>query len=211
MENNFVFRSIEVTGNTKEEALAKAPFTAPQNTWRNATAAFNKWKEEQTEAITDAAIKEFKRNYLTEKKIPVAYVVKQTAIKDTRKRPYKIEDVKREGPTKQGKVFQLIDVATDRVLGETKVKMVPQVDKNTGEKLLDEDGNVRMKVSSETKAAAKELAKKLIMEGGFHGRMKCRLTKQVVDGEDVVFYAEYTPSSASQVGVYEVWGLEPAE
>lgn len=207
MENNFVFRTLEVTGNTKEEALESAPFNVPVDRWVNATQAFNNWQEKQTGAITEAAIKEFKVNYLASKKISAAYIVKKAAVKDSRKRPYKIEDVKREGATKTGKVFQLIEDGTGRVLAETKVKMVPQVDKD-GNKILDADGNVRMKVSSETKAAAKELAKKLIMEDGFRGKGRARLTKQVVDGEDTVFTFEYAPSTSTQVGVYDVFGYE---
>lgn len=207
MENNFVFRTLEVAGNTKEEALESAPFNVPVERWVNATQAFNNWREKQTGAITDAAVKEFKLNYLASKKISAAYIVKEAAVKDSRKRPYTFTDVKREGATKQGKVFQLIDMATNQVLAETKVKMVPQVDKE-GNKVLDEDGNVRMKVSSETKSAAKELAKNLIVEGGFRGKMRARLTKQVVDGEDTVFYCEYTPSTSAKKGVYDVFGYE---
>lgn len=208
MENNFVFRTLEVTGNTKEEALESAPFNVPVDRWVNATQAFNNWREKQTGAITDAAIREFKINYLATKKISAAYIVKEAAVKDSRKRPYKIEDIKREGATKSGKVFQLIEEGTGRVLAETKVKMVPQINKETGEKILDADGNVRMKVAAETKAAAKELAKKLIMEDGFRGKGFARLTKQVVDGEDKVFTFEYAPSTSTKVGVYDVFGYE---
>lgn len=207
MENNFVFRTLEVTGNTKEEALESAPFNVPIDRWVNATQAFKNWREKQTGAITDAAIKEFKLNYLATKKISAAYIVKEAAVKDSRKRPYKIEDIKREGATKTGKVFQLIEEGTGRVLAETKVKMVPQVDKE-GNKITDEEGNVRMKVAAETKAAAKELAKKLIIEDGFRGKGFARITKQVVDGEDKVFTFEYAPSSSAQPGVYDVFGYE---
>jgi hypothetical protein len=215
MENNYVFRSIEVVGATKEDAFASQDtFTAPVENWRNATQAFRNWKQSQTEAITDAAVKEFMREYIRANKIApgaAAYIVNEPAVKDTRKRAYTIEDVKREGGTTHyGKVFELCEKLEDgtiRVLASTPCEMVPQTD-DEGNRLLDEDGNVRMKVSSATKAEAKNLAKALITEKGYKGAGFARLVRKVATGDDVVFTFSYTPSKSAQNGVYTVFGLE---
>lgn len=206
MENNFVFRTLEVTGNTKEEALESAPFNVPVERWVNATQAFNNWKEKQTGAITEAAIREFKVNYLASKKISAAYIVKEAAVKDSRKRPYSVDKVKREGAVRRGKVFQLINDDTNQILAETKVKLVPQVDKE-GNKILDNEGNTRMKVQAATMKDAEQMAKDLIMNG-FKGNVRIEQTHRAVEGDNTVMFVRYTPSTSAQVGVYDVFGYE---
>lgn len=208
MEKMIGIKKLEVLGATKEEALAKAPFFIQGD----ATQAYRNWEKTMVNGITEADIKQFMIDYLAKKSknAPgIGYsITKVAAVADTRERPYKITPIKNEeGPRKTGKVFQLIDAETNKVLAETTVKMVPQTDKE-GTELKDKDGNVRMKVSSQTLAEAKELARKLIVEGGFKGKGYCRLTKQVVEGQDRVFDFEYTPSKSSRVGTYIVFGVE---
>ena len=223
MENNYAFKSIEVTGTTKEEAFANTPFTAPVDKWTNATQKFNNWKKEQ-KVVTSAAIKQFKLDYLKDKKIApgaAAYIVIKSAVKNTRKRPYKCEDVKHEGACRTAKVFQLIDKATGVVLAETTAKEVPQTrvikdangnpvkDENGNVKkeiLKDEDGNTLMKISAETKAHAKQLMRDLYTNKGFTGDIVCKKVYKIFGGDDVVFTSEYTPSSESTPGTYEVFG-----
>ena len=175
------FKVTEVTGATKEEALAKAPF----DIMGDATQAFKIWKKKQTQAITEADKRQFMLDYLSKKSKNVAgvgfVITQESAVSDTRERPYKINDVKNEsGARKYKTTYQLIDEATGAVIAET----------------------------NETKAKAKEIAKELYTEHGFKGNLTCTYTKQVVDGEPIAFKAQYTPSKSSRVGTYLVFGIE---
>lgn len=175
------FKVTEVTGTTKEEALAKAPF----DIMGDATQAFKIWKKKQTQAITESDKKQFMLDYLSKKSKNVAgvgfVITQESAVADTRERPYKITDVKNESGTRKYKTtYQLIDEATGAVVAET----------------------------NETKAKAKEMAKELYTNHGFKGNITCTYTKQVVDGEPVAFKAQYTPSKSSRVGTYLVFGIE---
>jgi hypothetical protein len=175
------FKRVEVSGATKEEALAAAPFTVVGD----ATQAYKNWKEKQTGVISEAAKKEFFANYLAKKSkgAPgLGYSITiEAAVADTRTRPYKITDVKNE----QGKrhyvtTYRLVDKDTKELLASTK----------------------------ETKAKAKELAKNLYKEKGYKGNLICTYTKQVAEGEPVAFEVDYTPSKSSKVGTYLVFGIE---
>lgn len=173
------FQKLEVTGATKEEALAKAPFGIQ----KDATQKFKNWKAAQTNGITEKDIKQFCMEYLEKntKNIPGVgcSITIEAAVADTRERPYKITDVKNEkGKRKYKTIYQLVDKATGRIVAEC----------------------------DETKAKAKELAKKLIMDG-FHGKLVCTYTKQVLEGEPIAFEAEYCPSKSSKVGTYMVFGI----
>ena len=90
------FKKLEVTGATKEEALAKAPFQIIGD----ATQAFKNWKKKQIDGVTDAKIKEFALDYIQKKTKSAAGVgfsiTVDAAVADTRERPYKINDVKNE-------------------------------------------------------------------------------------------------------------------
>ena len=175
------FKRMEVNGATKEEALSKAPF----DIMGDATQAYKLWRKKQVNGITDSDKKQFMLDYLAKKSKNCAGVgfsiTLESAIADTRERPYRIEDVKNEkGARKYKTVYQIIDRATGAVLAET----------------------------SETKAKAKEIAKALYTEKGFKGNLICTYTKQVLDGEPTAFTVEYTPSKSSRVGSYLVFGIE---
>jgi len=181
METKIInFKKLEVTGATKEEALAKAPFQIIGD----ATQAFKNWKKKQVDGITDAKIKEFALDYIQKKAKSAAGVgfsiTVDAAVADTRERPYKINDVKNEkGKRKYVTTYELVDSVTGEVVGMTQ----------------------------ETKAVAKEMAKELY-KNGFKHPITCKYTKQVLDGEPIAFTAEYTPSKSSKVGTYMVFGVE---
>ena len=175
------FKRMEVNGATKEEALAKAPF----DIMGDATQAYKIWRKKQVNGVTDADKKEFMLEYLAKKSKNCAGVgfsiTIESAVADTRERPYKIEDVKNDkGARKYKTIYQIIDKATGAVIAQT----------------------------DETKAKAKEIAKALYTEKGFKGNLICTYTKQVVDGEPTAFTATYTPSKSSRVGSYLVFGIE---
>lgn len=207
MENMVNFKRMEVSGATKEEALALASFGIQGD----ATAAYRKAREKHTGVWSDNDMKEFMASQLASKtkNLPGVglYITLESAVKDTRKRNYTITPIKNDkGPRRDGKVYQIIDDETNAVLAETKCKLVPQVDES-GKPIEDEEGNVRMRVSSETITDAKELVKNLYAKG-YKGNCHCRYTKQVVEGLDTVFTAEYTPSKGSRPGRYLVFGVE---
>lgn len=227
MENVFVFRKMEVTGATKEEAFDKTPFTAPRDKWVNATQKFNNFKKSlgATEALTEATVRKFMNDYLTEKKIAPGvgcYIVVEAAVADSRQRPYTTEKYKNEGTRELAKVFQLIDDATGKILAETPVtrvdKMVKQVDEN-GEVVmdeegnpvkvpaLDEDGNVIKVWKAATQADAFELGRKLY-ENGYTGNLHIDTTKKVVSGTATIGRMTYSPSKNTRPGTYIVFGQE---
>ena len=155
------FKRMEVTGATKEEALAKAPF----DIMGDATQAYKMFRKKQVNGITDADKKQFMLDYLAKKSKNVAgvgfVITEEAAVADTRERPYRIDDVKNEkGARKYKTIYQLIDDATGAVLAET----------------------------DETKAKAKELAKELYAKKGYKGSLTCTYTKQVVEGQPVAFH-----------------------
>ena len=175
------FKRMEVNGATKEEALAKAPF----DIMGDATQAYKIWRKKQVNGVTDADKKEFMLEYLAKKSKNCAGVgfsiTIESAVADTRERPYKIEDVKNDkGARKYKTIYQIIDKATGAVMAKT----------------------------DETKAKSKEIAKPLYTDKGFKGDLICTYTKQVVDGEPTAFTATYTPSKSSRVGSYLVFGIE---
>lgn len=175
------FKRMEVNGATREEALAKAPF----DIMGDATQAYKIWRKKQVNGVTDSDKKQFMLDYLSKKSKNCAGVgfsiTLESAVADTRERPYRIDDVKNEKGTRKYKtVYQIIDRATGAVLAET----------------------------SETKAKAKEIAKAFYTEKGFKGNLICTYTKQVLDGEPTAFTAEYTPSKSSRIGNYLVFGIE---
>ena len=175
------FKRMEVTGTTKEEALANAPFGIQGD----ATQAYRNARKACRGAWTDADTKQFMLDYLAKKSknLPgVGFsITVESAVADTRERPYRIDDVKNElGARKYKTIYQLVDKATGKVLAQV-------------------DG---------TKAKAKELAKSLYTDKDYKGDLVCTYTKQVVDGQPTAFTATYTPSKSSRVGSYLCFGIE---
>lgn len=175
------FKKVEVCGFTRKEAIEKAPFFVQ----RDATQKFKAWKKELDHGMTDKDVKEFCLEYLANhtKNAPGVgcSITIEAGVADTRERPYKVNDVKNEkGKRKYKTTYQLFDKKTGQLVAET----------------------------NETKAKAKELAKKLYTEDGFKGNLICTYTKQVLEGEPVAFEVEYTPAKSSRMGTYLCFGIE---
>lgn len=201
------FKKLEVTGATKEEAIAKAPF----DVMGDATQAYKNWAKKQTNGITESDKKQFMLDYLAKKSKNVhgvGFVITQeAAVADTRERPYRIEDIKNtSGARKYVLNFQLTNPDTDEVLASAEAEYVQAKDKN-GLLVTNEDGTPKMVWKSKTKTQAKELAKDLY-KNGYKGNIVCTYTKQVVNGEPIAFKAYYTPSKSTRTGVYTVFGIE---
>ena len=95
---NTIFKKFESVGKTKEEAIKNA---APLNLRVDATQAYKKWRETQTN-ITEETTKEWMKEYLNKKKFTMpndgAYIVVTAPVVDTRMRPYQV--VKAEHKTR---------------------------------------------------------------------------------------------------------------
>ncbi len=206
------FKRMEVTGMSKEEALAKAPFNT-NLPGADCTQALRNYKKAHVgQAFTDVDMKKFMLEQLEKKTRNTpgngCYIVVESAVADTRERPYKISDVKNEEKSrKYGTIFTLTDESTGAVVAKTSAKYVQDTDKD-GNPLTNEDGSPKMVWKYATKAQAKELAKKLYTEDGFKGNLVCTYTKQVIKGEPVAFTTTYTPSKSTRVGTYLVFGVE---
>ena len=181
MEKMISFKRLEVTGVTKEEALANAPFGIQGD----ATQAYRNARKAHTGAWTDADMKKFMLDYLAKKSknLPgVAFSITiESAVADTRERPYAIEDIKNEqGSRKYKTVYRWMDDATG--------KLVVEVDT--------------------TKADAKNAIKREYTENGYKGNATLVMDKKCVEGQAVVAKVRYTPSKSSRVGTYLVFGIE---
>lgn len=179
------FQKLEVVGATKEEALAKAPFEAKYD----ATQAFKAWKKKQTGAVTEVAVRQFCLEYLEKKTKNIAnagcYVTLEGAVADTRERPYKYENVKREGTTDVRTTYVWIDDETDEVVGKV----------------------VGTKEKRATKADAAKLIKELMANGEYKGHASLFVRKEE-EKPVALAHCAYTPSKASHVGVYMVFGIQ---
>ena len=92
------FSKFEVIGQTKDEAMKNAQ---PLNLRVDATQAYKKWAKENIE--NEDNVKEWMKDYLNKKKFNMpndgAYIVLQSAVLDSRERPYKVEKPKYEART----------------------------------------------------------------------------------------------------------------
>lgn len=173
------FEVQEVTGYTKEEALEKAPFGIVGD----ASMAYQFWKKRQKEGITDAMRKKFFLDYLQKKTKCVSgagfYITLEKGQDNTKLRPYKVTDVKNtKGPRTKTKVYQLRDKDTKQILGEA-----------TGSKV---DAKKKLDEIYQT----------------FRGNIECLYTYQITEGEPLAFTAEYSPSLATKIGTYLVFGIK---
>lgn len=178
------FKKVEVVANNKEEAIAQVENTL-FHVNGDATQAFKNWKSKQTKGITDRDITEFMLDYLEKKgkSCPGAgyLITKESAVADTRERPYKIENVKNEeGKRAWKKQYKWIDCETGTV--------VCSVDTN--------------------KTEAINAIKELYKSGKYKGDAELNVTKDVAKGQPVVATAKYTPSKNTKKGTWIAFGIE---
>ena len=97
MENNVFFTKFETIGQTKDEAMKNSKL----NLRVDATQAYKKWAKENV--TNEDNVKEWMKDYLKKKKFTMpndgAYIVIQSAVTDSRERPYKVEKPKYEART----------------------------------------------------------------------------------------------------------------
>lgn len=178
------FKKVEIVAESKEAAIAQMEETLFHYSG-DATQAYKNWKAKQTKGITERDTKEFMLDYLAKKSknCPGSgfLITVESAVADTRERPYKIEDVKNEE-------------------GKRKFKtMYKWIDRETGVTVCSVDTN---------KADAKNALKELYKNGSYKGRADLVKTKDVVEGQAVVATAEYTPSKNTKNGTWIAFGIE---
>ena len=178
------FKKVEIVAESKEAAIAQMEDTLFHYNG-DATQAYKNWKSKQTKGITERDVKEFMLDYLAKKSKNCpgsGYLITvESAVADTRERPYRIEDVKNEE-------------------GKRKFKtMYKWVDCETGVTVCTVDTN---------KADAKNAIKELYKSGSYKGKANLVKTKDVVEGQAVVAVAEYTPSKNTKNGTWIAFGIE---
>ena len=207
MEKFLNFERLKVSGATKEEALEKAPFGIQGD----ATQAYRNFRKQVGDRWTDRDMKAFMLQYLEKKSknLPGVgfYITLESAVADTRERPYRFEDAEpNKGTRKYVRTYQIIDNETGAVIAETSAQQVPDLDSD-GNHILNEDGSTKMIWKAGTKAQAKELVRNLYING-FRGNVTCVCNKQIVEGSSVAFTAEYAPSKSARFGTYLVFGIK---
>ena len=181
MNQNFLnFEVIEVSAANRDEAKAKLPFSI----MKDATVAFNNWKNSQEGEITEAMKKSWMIDYIAKnsKNAPgVGFMITlDPAVIDTRERPYTVVDVKNtQGKRTFSRVIQLVDSETHKILG----------------------------LIEGTKGEALKYGKKLIKEG-YKGEIDAYITHQVTEGEKLAFKLKYTPSKGAHDGTWLAFGIK---
>ena len=118
METQTYFKKFEVIGITKDAAIKESGL----NLRVDATQAYKKWAKEHTTNEDD--VKEWMKDYLKKKKFTMpndgAYIVLQSAVADSRERPYKVEKPKYEARTHSPEKFYVLRDATGNEVGREK-------------------------------------------------------------------------------------------
>ena len=118
MENQTYFKKFEVIGDTKDAAKESSGL----NLRVDATQAYKKWAE--TNATNEDNVREWMKEYLKKKKLTMpkdgAYIVIQSAVADTRERPYKVNKPKYDARTHSPEKFYVLRDATGNEVGHVK-------------------------------------------------------------------------------------------
>ena len=106
MEQMTVFKKFEVIGETKDAAMSESKL----NLRVDATQAYKKWAKGNI--TNEDNVREWMKDYLTKKKLTMpkdgAYIVLQSAVADTRERPYKVDKMKYEARTHSPEKFYVL-------------------------------------------------------------------------------------------------------
>lgn len=176
------FKSIKVSATNLNEAIASVEDRF--HICGNATQAFKNAKAKHTGAWTDRDEKAWMLEYCDGKNRSCPgtgfYIVVESAVEDSRERPYKFESVKNNGKRKEKKTYTWIDDATGTVI--TKVRT--------------------------NKTDADNALKKMYKDGTFKGNAKCVISKEYIEGESVVSIAKYVPSKSTRKGTWVFFGIE---
>jgi hypothetical protein len=164
-------KTMTINAYSVSDLKKQCPFTLEVN----ATPAWKKAGCPEGEDLNN-----FMAEYLTKKKLGIdqgAYIVRTQGVEDTRENPYTIEPVITKGARKMERVYELIDVNTNQILGTAKNKI--------------EAMNLAREVVRTKRGD--------LVAGVKH---RCEIKAVVVEGDPVAFTFEYTPSAATTLGEY---------
>lgn len=120
MEKTTYFKKFEVIGVTKDAAMKESNL----NLRVDATQAYKKWAKDN--AVSEDNLRDWMKDYLSKKKFTMpndgAYIVLQSAVVDTRERPYNIENVKYEAKTHTPESWYVLRDMTGNEVGREKTK-----------------------------------------------------------------------------------------
>ena len=179
------FKKVEIVAESQEAAKEKMEETLFHYNG-DATQAYRNWKEKRgTKGVTERDVKEFMLDYLAKKSKNApgcGYLITvDSAVKDTRERPYRIVNVKNEEGKRKFKTFYVaFDKETNAVLGKW-------------------DTN---------KADALNGMKEMYKAGTFKGNFRLDKVKEVVEGHATVAEGYYSPSKNTKNGTYIAFGIE---
>lgn len=172
-------KTVNVKAYSKNDAQKVVPFTLVKN-------ATQMWKKIGS-PVTGPELKEFVTEYLRKhtKNVPGAgcYIVLDAAVSDSRENPYKILNIPTTCKRKMKKIYELVNVETEQVLGTADSK---------------EDA---VKLAKELVSSMKETL-------GVGVKHECRIKKVVTEGEATAFTFEYTPSQNAKQGTFLCFGFE---
>lgn len=177
MNTTTVFKKFEVIGTTKDEAIKNAQ---PLNLRVDATQAYKKWAKENTTNEDD--VREWMKDYLKKKKFTMpndgAYIVLQSAVLDSRERPYKVNKPKYDARTHTPERFYV---------GRTQ---------NTNEELFTE----------KTSKAAEQAAKEWVTEN--HVGVNLFIETRLKEKNSLYASVDYVPSKGTQACKLLVFGYQ---
>ena len=180
METNVIFKKFETIGTTKDEAIRNAN---PLNLRVDATQAYKKWAKENV--TNEDNVKEWMKDYLKKKKFTMpndgAYIVIQSAVTDSRERPYKVEKPKYEART------------------HTPVRVYVGRAQDTGEEIFTE----------KTSKAAEQAAKEWVIEN--HVGVDLVIETRMKEKNSLYAKVNYVPSKGTQPCKLLVFGYQVAE
>jgi hypothetical protein len=177
MNDSVFFTKFETIGLTKDEAIKKA---TPLNLRVDATQAYKKWAKEN--ATNEDNVKEWMVEYLKKKKFNMpndgAYIVLQSAVLDSRERPYKVEKPKYEART------------------HTPVRVYVGRAQDTGEEIFTE----------KTSKAAEQAAKEFVIEN--HVGVDLVIETRMKEKNSLYAKVNYVPSKGTQSCKLLVFGYK---
>jgi len=180
METNVIFKKFETIGTTKDEAIRNAN---PLNLRVDATQAYKKWAKENV--TNEDNVKEWMKDYLKKKKFTMpndgAYIVIQSAVTDSRERPYKVEKPKYEART------------------HTPVRVYVGRAQDTNEEIFTE----------KTSKAAEQAAKEFVIEN--HVGVDLVIETRMKEKNSLYAKVNYVPSKGTQPCKLLVFGYQVAE
>lgn len=172
-------KTVNVKAYSVNDVKKVTPFTLVKN-------ATQMWKKAGS-PLAGQELKTFVEAYLKKhtKNVPGAgcYIVLDPAVSDSRENPYKILNIPTTQKRKMKKIYELVNVETEQVLG-----------------------------TADSKEEAIALAKKIVTDRkedlGVGVKHECRIKKVVTDGEATAFTFEYTPSQNAKQGTFLCFGIE---